>query len=957
MRKISRAFRNLSISPWKNRERLSPVSSRIKKTSTPAAISNGTAVPPSAIVLRGAREHNLRNLDLDIPHNAFVVVTGVSGSGKSSLAFDVLFAEGQRRFLECMSAYARQFVEQLPKPELDFLGGLPPTVAIEQRVTRGNAKSTVATVTEVAQYLRLLYARIGIVHNPATGNALTTSTPDALRERAQAAATRAATDLLLCAPVVRDRKGHHQPLANWAVKHGYTQMRIDGKLTSLDRFKPLDRYSTHDIELVVARVPRKGEPLPLEKLAEALRLGKGTCLLTGTGGKVVEWLSTERTDPQTGESFPELDPKHFSWNSPQGWCPACHGHGRVVEKFANEENEHLNDSPNLDQLTAEVCPVCGGAKLNPFSAAVTLLIAATPPPTPTTTTRPKANKPKSATAPAPSTAMPPSTPATGITLPELLALPAPAVMDTLTRLSLDRRGRAVAESIVPEITARLQFLDRVGLGYLALDRAADTLSGGEAQRIRLASQLGSNLAGALYVLDEPSIGLHPQDNTRLIESLKDLRDRGNTVLVVEHDEDTMRAADLVIDLGPGAGIHGGKLITMGTVEEIKRHPESLTAQYLREPIKHPLRGQWRRVESPQLHLTSPRLRNLKGADIRIPLERLTVVCGVSGAGKSTLVRDLLAPAVKFAIEHDAKRVTGRQLITAGVFPPPPFSFTPLPLAELRGANQLKQVILVDQDPIGKTPRSTPATYMGAFDRIRKHFANLPEAKMRGHDASFFSFNTPGGRCQTCSGAGRVKLEMNFLPDTYVACEDCGGSRYGATAAEVRWNGKTIGDVLAMSFEEAAEFFAFDKHLKAMLGLMVKTGLGYLTLGQSSPTLSGGEAQRLKLVSELAKGLPTLGNLGRDGKPMRNLYILEEPTIGLHQADCERLIELLHALVEQGHTVIVIEHHLDVLAEADWVLELGPTGGNAGGELLYQGDIPGLARATTPTAPFLRAVLG
>ncbi|MDR2862383.1 MAG: hypothetical protein LBV54_00690 [Puniceicoccales bacterium] len=911
--------------------------SRLKKSSSEHASTSAPAEEaPATIVLRGAREHNLRNLDLDIPHNTFVVVTGVSGSGKSSLAFDVLFAEGQRRFLECMSAYARQFVEQLPKPELDYLGGLPPTVAIEQRVTRGGAKSTVATVTEVAQYLRLLYARNGTAHNPATGNALTNATPDALHGRIRAAAARATSGLLLCAPVVRDRKGHHQPLANWATKHGYTALRIDGKVTPLDRFKPLDRYRTHDIEVVIAEVPPKGTA-PIAALTEALRLGKGTCLLTGTGGKIVEWLSTERTDPQTGESFPELEPKHFSWNSPQGWCPACHGHGRVVEQFANEDKEHLNDSPNLDRVGDAICPECSGARLNAFSASVSLEAKSK-------------NKDK--------------TGAAEITLPELLALPPLAVMDVLARLVLDKRGRAVAESIVPEINARLQFLDRVGLGYLALDRAADTLSGGEAQRIRLAAQLGSNLAGALYVLDEPSIGLHPQDNTRLIESLKKLRDRGNTVLVVEHDEDTMRAADMVIDLGPGAGVHGGNLIAIGTVEEIKKHKDSLTARYLRTAIKHPLRGAWRSVGAVAkgrggksadafLEIISPKLRNLKGADVRIPLGRLTVVCGVSGAGKSTLVRDLLAPAVAHAVRQNAKRITGRQLLAAGVFPK---TTAPMPLEELRGAHQLKQVILVDQDPIGKTPRSTPATYLGAFERIRRHFANLPESKMRGHDASYFSFNTSGGRCETCSGAGRVKLEMNFLPDTYVLCEDCGGSRFGASAAEVRWNGKNIGDVLAMSFEEAAVFFSFDKHLKAMLELMVKTGLGYLTLGQSSPTLSGGEAQRLKLVSELAKGLPTIGNLGRDGKPQRNLYILEEPTIGLHQADCERLLELLHALVEQGHTVIVIEHHLDVLAEADWVLELGPTGGDAGGELLYQGPVTGLAAASTPTAPFLKKCL-
>jgi excinuclease ABC subunit A len=864
--------------------------------------------PPATIVLRGAREHNLRSLDLDIPHNSLCVVTGVSGSGKSTLAFDVLFAEGQRRYLECMSAYARQFVEQLPKPELDFLAGLPPAVAIEQRVTRGGGKSTVATITEVAQYLRLLFARAATPRNPDTGNALSGASPEALLARVGkilATTPQRLSPVHLCASLVRDRKGHHRPLAEWARQHGHSMLRIDGKMVPLERFKPLDRYRTHTIELVLASFA-SGAPAPVPStLALALQHGKGSCLLADARGGVIEWLSTHHTDPATGESFPAPDPKHFSWNSPQGWCPVCRGYGRAVERFAADKERTGGFMPPRDELSDELCPACLGARLNPFSRAATLPLRG----------------------------------GHTLSLPALLALTPHLLLDTLGRLDLDARGRAVAAALLPQIRARIQFLSHVGLDYLSLDRAADTLSGGEAQRIRLASQLGSNLSGVLYILDEPSIGLHPRDNERLLKSLRNLRDRGNTVLVVEHDEDTMRAADHVIDLGPRAGIHGGNIVCAGTLSQVRRHPGSLTAHYLRHPIAHPRRGAWRGVEGGGvrwLELFGARRHNLKDVDIRLPLARLNVVCGVSGAGKSTLIHDILAPAL-------LARINGKRKSPAGEF----FRRLNLPKKALR------QVIHIDQDPIGKTPRSTPATYIGVYDRIRQHYATLPESRMRGHTAGYYSFNTAGGRCEVCSGAGRVKLEMSFLPETYVPCESCSGTRYGLSATEARWNGRSIVDVLAMNFEEAAAFFTFDRLLQEKLELMVRTGLGYLTLGQSSPTLSGGEAQRLKLVSELAKGLP---QNPASTTTRRNLYILEEPTIGLHQADCERLIELLHALVEQGHTVIVIEHHLDIIAEADWVLELGPSGGDAGGELLYQGKLNGLALAETPTAPFIKRTL-
>ena len=885
-----------------------------------------------ALEVSGAREHNLKNISVAIPHGEMTVVTGVSGSGKSTLAFDIVFAEGQRRFMESMSPWARQYVEQLPRPDIDRLSGIPPTVAIEQRVTRGSRKSTVATITEVAQYLRLLYARLGVQHSPATGEPLVALSAAALQRRL----ADALNDLkeaqqpvaYLCAPLVRGRKGHHEPLATWAGKQGYQFLRCNGVLTPIKDFQKLDRYREHDVEVAVAhfalggkqiRTEIKGDPDRQEVALElALKIGKGACFLVDANGRLLSWFSTSRTDPVTGESFPELDPKHFSWNSVRGWCPTCRGHGALYTWMLEDEKF---DALPLHFTDEQICPSCQGGRLNPVSQAVYL--------------HTKKGQPHN--------------------LPELLALPPVKLLDTLEHLALDARGRAIVKDLVPEIRERLKFMDEVGLGYLTLDRSTDTLSGGEAQRIRLAAQLGSNLSGVLYVLDEPSIGLHARDNARLLDSLEQLRAKGNTLLVVEHAAETMRRADRVLDLGPGAGVHGGSILALGTVDELMRHGDSLTGRYLREGIAHPLRGMRREIppaynarrkSSPQewLVLDEPRLRNLKGDRLTLPKERLIVFCGISGAGKSTLVRGLLVPAVERSIRLQKDKLPGGD--SSG-----------LPFKELRHAGNFRHVIEVDQSPIGKTPRSTPATYIGAFDIIRQYFGQLPEAKMRGHAPGTFSFNTKGGRCEECKGAGRIKLEMNFMPDTYVACDACGGQRYGAELLDLRWNGKNIADVLAMTFEEAAEFFSFHSRLHAMLTLMVETGLGYLTLGQSSPTLSGGEAQRLKLVSELTKGLPTFQDRKR-GIVSQNLYVLEEPTIGLHLADCERLIELLHRLVDQGHTVVVIEHHLDLIADADYVVEIGPEGGEAGGKILFQGTVDALAkRKDSPTAPFLREVLG
>jgi excinuclease ABC subunit A len=552
-----------------------------------------------------------------------------------------------------------------------------------------------------------------------------------------------------------------------------------------------------------------------------------------------------------------------------------------------------------------------------------------------------------------------------LSLPELTRATPDELLARLRALDLNKRDKLIAADIVPQVEERLKFMGRVGLGYLSLDRATETLSGGEAQRIRLAAQLGTNLAGVLYVLDEPSIGLHARDNDQLIATLLELRDKGNTLLVVEHDDAIMERADRIIDLGPGAGVNGGRLLANGTLRELKKNPQSLTGRYLAARIAHPLLGK-RRPLPPRddakawLQLDGARLRNLKNVDLRLPLGRLIMVAGVSGAGKSTLVRDLLGPAAACAIKHRKARLGGKDFVRLGgpaaqeAKDRYPEKKTALfPFNELRGANGFRSVIEVDQSPIGKTPRSTPATYLGAFDLVRQFFANLPESKLRGFTPGRFSFNTPGGRCETCSGAGRVKLEMSFMPDTYLPCEACGGTRYGPELADITWKGKTIADVLALSFDEAAVFFDFHAQLRETMQLMVETGLGYLTLGQSSPTLSGGEAQRLKLVTELTHGLQSYSER-KFGQQPRNLYILEEPTIGLHLSDCEKLIRLLHRLVDQGHTVVVIEHHMDLLAEADYLVEIGPEGGPAGGHIVYQGEAEGLLKVKqSPTAKYLR----
>ncbi len=953
-----------------------------------APYQTALAMSPGELTVLGARENNLKNISVSIPHRQFSVVTGVSGSGKSTLAFDIIFAEGQRRFMESMSPYARQFVEQLPRPDIDRLSGIPPTVAIEQRVTRGSRKSTVATITEVAQYLRLLYARLGIQHHPETGRAVTPLTPSQLRllldkilATPKAKKTR---HLYLCVPLIRGRKGHHEPIAKWIGKQGYELMRVDGRVLRVDAFQKLDRYKEHDVEVVVcdlksqltSRKPkaqgRKQLPVldsrrssfdsPARALETALKLGKGSCFLLTPTGEILSWFSTTRTDIQSGESFPELDPKHFSFNSPKGWCPTCRGHGRIYDWMLEEKDDEAEQLPaeladlksnlksEIENQKSTACPTCHGERLNRIARAVKLPVSR------------RSSKGAKAD--------------DSISLSDLLRLTPDDLLATLRNLQLDARGKLITRDIVPQIEERLRFLGSVGLDYLQLDRPTETLSGGEAQRIRLAAQLGSNLSGVLYVLDEPSIGLHARDNDRLVETLLTLRDKGNTVLVVEHDDVVMKRADRIIDLGPGAGIHGGTVLANESPAGIKLNASSLTGLFLAKGINHPLRGSYRpmprwngltpgrskRAGVSALHLdwlelTGINFRNLRNQTLRLPLGRLTMACGPSGAGKSTLFRDILHPAVTCALKQKKVKLSGRDFVKLAKFDAEQSKIgnpiSKMPFEELRNAQHFKGVIEVDQSPIGKTPRSTPATYLGIFDLIRQFFASLPEAKMRGYGAGRFSFNVAGGRCETCSGAGRIKLEMAFMPDSYLPCDACGGSRYGSELADIAWKGKTIGQVLRLSFDEAAIFFAFHSQLSQVCQLMVDCGLGYLTLGQSSPTLSGGEAQRLKLVTELAKGLATYKERSHN-IAIKNLYLLEEPTIGLHLSDCEKLIKVLHNLVDQGHTVVVIEHHLDLLAEADYIVELGPNGGPGGGEILYQGPLAGLLRIrNSPTAPYLR----
>jgi len=841
-----------------------------------------------AIVVHRAREHNLRDVDVAIPREGMTVLTGVSGSGKSTLAFDIVFAEGQRRYLESLNAYARQFVQPAGRPDVDAIFGIPPTVAIEQRTSRGGRKSTVGTLTEVHHFLRLLYVKLGRQHCPDCGVPIEPQSADAIAARLLREAK--GRRITLLAPLVVARKGYYTDLAKWAAGRGYERLRVDGEYLPTARWPRLDRFREHTIELPVGEVSpgAKSEPELRRLLALALDYGKGVAHVLDRGRLRV--FSTKRACPSCSRSFAEPDPRLFSYNSKHGWCGSCFGTGVAIKGFDAEQTGEEIWWNEWYEGEARSCPDCHGRRLNPVALGVSFR---------------------------------------GRSIAELAALPVDGARKFFDGLKLAGREREIARDLLAEIRARLAFLQDVGLGYISLDRAAPTLSGGEAQRIRLAAQLGSNLRGVCYVLDEPTIGLHPRDNGILLDTLARLGAKGNTLLVVEHDEDTIRRADHVIDLGPGAGTRGGRVVGEGRIADLVAAPESLTGRFLAQPLRHPLAAR-RAVgrDAAALEIEGARLHNLRAVNARIPLRRLTVVTGVSGSGKSTLARDVLYGNLRDRTGGAQRRRRKAQWSGCDA---------------IHGTERVARVLEVDQTPIGKTPRSCPATYVGFWDDVRRLYAGTTEARVRGHGPGRFSFNTPGGRCDACEGQGVRTVEMSFLPDVKVTCDACGGRRFNAETLEVRHRGRSVGDLLAMSVDEAVEFFAAHPRIHHALELLQDVGLGYLTLGQPSPTLSGGEAQRIKLVTELARLRPRDAPRARASAAADTLYVLDEPTVGLHMADVEKLIRVLHRLVDAGNTVVVIEHNLDVIAEADWVVDLGPDGGAGGGRIVAQGAPEAVAR--------------
>jgi len=829
----------------------------------------------TSIHIKGAREHNLKNLDVVIPRDQFVVITGLSGSGKSSLAFDTIYAEGQRRYVESLSAYARQFLEQMGKPDVDAIEGLSPAISIEQKSTSHNPRSTVGTVTEIYDYLRLLFARVGRPFCVRCGEAITAQTIQQMVDTIGDLPVGVKFQIL--APIVRGRKGEYKKELLDARRAGYVRARVDGNIVDLGETIILDKKRVHTIEIIVDRLVMKPDESLRRRLADsvetAMKLTQGLVGVLDEQG-VVTLYSDKLACIQCGISYPEITPRVFSFNSPHGACPACDGIGFGVASGCAEGQDY---SPH------NVCEVCGGARLKPESLSVRV-----------------GEK----------------------SIAEVTRFSIQEAGGFFEMLELTERERFIGQRILKEIRARLEFLLNVGLDYLTLDRAAATLSGGEGQRIRLATQIGSGLVGVLYILDEPSIGLHQRDNHRLLQTLLRLRDMGNTVVVVEHDADTMRAADHILDMGPGAGVHGGEIIAQGTPAEILHTTASLTGKFLSGQKKVALPP---RLRQPKGHLTvvKAEMHNLQGVTARFPLGLFTCVTGVSGSGKSTLILEVLYPSL-FQLLYDKKpRLEGCRA--------------------LKGADALDKVIDIDQSPIGRTPRSNPATYTGLFTFIRDLFAGLPESRVRGYRPGRYSFNVKGGRCEACQGDGLIKIEMHFLPDVYVTCEVCKGQRYNRETLDVLHKGKNIAEVLDMTVAEALDFFTHIPPIKTKLQTLADVGLHYVKLGQSATTLSGGEAQRVKLSRELSKRATG-----------RTLYILDEPTTGLHFVDVQRLLDVLDRLVEAGNTVLVIEHNLDVIRNADWVIDLGPEGGSRGGQIVEEGSPDRLIRTGTSwTAKVLR----
>jgi excinuclease ABC subunit A len=987
------------------------------------------------IQIVNAKENNLQSLSVNIPRGQFNVVTGVSGSGKSTLAFDILFNEGQRRYLESLNAYARSIVQPAGRPEVDAVYGIPPTVAIEQRLSRGGRKSTVGTATEVWHFLRLLYVKLGIQHCIHDGAAVMPQSPESIA--AQLLKTYRGQHIGLLAPLVLNRKGVYTELADWARPRGYTHLRVDGEFLPTTGFPRIDRFKEHTVELPIAdiHVSPENEAFLRAELASALEHGKGVvhvlapldglreAMAAGASAKGIgklEAFSTQRACPVCATSYPELDPRLFSYNSKHGWCPDCVGTG---VKLTKEQRQVFDDSvrdddqkgreqsfaePEADDVLDAACPACAGTRLNATARAVRfgagqalftgLLAAADAPPAESV----------AGALPAESVEGVSGQRQDGWSITAIARLSVTEIRAWVAALQLSGREAGIARDLIPEIKSRLEFLEDVGLGYLTLDRGAPTLSGGEAQRIRLAAQLGSNLQGVCYVLDEPTIGLHPRDNQMLLGALAKLSGRGNTLVVVEHDEDTIRRADHIIDIGPGAGKRGGRLVAQGTAAQISAEAESLTGRCLAHPLAHPLHPrrvtlapgatltgaqavdsagqagasviaakplskakqaalkaqalkaaaaqasaqhnaapaaaspftQWLKVEGATMH-------NLQNVSVEVPLHRLVAVTGVSGSGKSTLARDMLLTNVQAGVLQRATKA-GRDADERGKHP------AWIGCERIKGYWAVDRVLEVDQTPIGKTPRSCPATYIGFWDTVRKLFADTLEARARGYATGRFSFNTGQGRCPTCEGAGVRTIGMSFLPDVKVLCETCHGTRFNPETLAVTWRGKNISEVLKMEVDEAVEFFAAMPAIAHPLQLLKDVGLGYLTLGQPSPTLSGGEAQRIKLVTELSKVRDDITRRGQ--KAPHTLYVLDEPTVGLHMADVEKLIHVLHRLVNGGHSVIVIEHDLDVIAEADWVIDLGPDGGSAGGRIVASAPPEAVVKAGTATGVALAGVL-